>query len=129
MKQLTLIALFLCSIGMAFTSCKEKPLKPTHRYFEYGCVFILDDGCSSTSQTTVELTGTLTFDQIKANISQWVSPAKIKSLQVWYLREIPSGEMYIYSEKFSCKNIGWKGIENRDTVKNTNNYIILKTSK
>lgn len=121
--KFNLTILLILIVGMG---CK-KPT--TYRYFEYGCRFTLDNGCVSTSQTTVKLTGAITFDEMKSNISNWVAPAKVKDIQVWYLREIPAGEMYVFTEKFSCKNLPWSGIDNKDTIKNTNNYITFKDSK
>lgn len=107
----------------------NKPIKPTYRYFEYGCQFELTNGCESTSQTTVRTTGPLTYDQIKFNISTWVAPFKVNHIKVWYLTEIREGEMYVFTEKFSCRQLNYNWIENKDTIKNANNYVTFKIKK
>jgi|GEM_PF-4210801 hypothetical protein len=98
------------------------------RYFEYGCRFSLNNGCVSTSQTTVKIHGAISFDQMKLNISKWVYPLKLKDFHIWYLKEIKSGEMYVYTEKFNCKQLKWTGIDNQDTIKNTNNFITFSSN-
>lgn len=115
----------IIAIILVATSCNNHPKQI--RYFEYGCVFKLNNGCKSASQTTIKVHGCLTYDQITQNTLKWVYPLKIVDLHVWYLKEVTAGEMYVFTEKFSCKQIKWTGVDNTDTIKNTNNFLLLKS--
>lgn len=115
--------------AVILTLCGCNNQAPKYHYFEYGCIFTLDNGCRAVSQTTVRVKGSLSFNQITSNISNWVAPNKITDIQIWYLKEVGSGEMYVYTQKFSCKDTVFAGIESSDTVKNTNNYITFKQLK